>query len=1019
MIKKEKIVKLISFIFIIIVIPTVLFSQPQKANAGWPVIDWFAAPNNVSQTITGAQTAGSTTVSAGANTVTAGTTTSTAASSGLVAIYDSQDLMIDVQRVGKEILRQALIAIGHQLLNQITQSTVNWINSGFHGSPLFVQNPSQFFGNIGEAEVKNIVNQVGYDARQPFGKSYALNLIQQYKNTSQMDMQSSLSKVINDPVLLNNYQNNFNTGGWNAFLVNTQYPQNNYWGYTMLVNGQTASKLTANGNNTSPNLIQKATSMLSQGNGFLSPTTCPSNPAYNTMSNEFDPPTFNYDTTPGHDDYDTDVPACIPDTTFNPDGTTTDTGKCLNQDAITLGQAKYDRNYSYAQNTWAQTNTCTDANNKSALKVTTPGAVVSSQITQALGLSGKAGTMDAALGNSISAILNAFMNHFLQEGLSGLSQAVQSIPSPDTWTYNGQSLSNTTTTPKNQLIVPTSVTVKLGNTTPTTISGGTPPYTIQILGNCLNNGQTSQTTQTNCQSPATWTKIASPDPSVATANIPIGSSTLSVTGVGGGQTSFVVQDSSSPVQTATIQVTTSLILDFNNPSALQTIYAGNQNSTNATLSGGEAPYSIKTEPDSTIALALINNNILVIAGVAPGTTTMVVQDSLGISINLKIAIGSESPMTIPPASTTSGSSTTITISGGTAPYTIVTQPNTSIALAYIAGNTLNISGVTQGTTSVTIQDSFSNSTNKPVTVPITIGASVSSIDLGAGTQNISVATGSATSLVLSGSSGSTNDTSAPLYSIQKQPDSTIATANISNVNLTITGIAPGTTSMVIQDPSANTVTINITITGTSNSSGQATTPLSIPGSISLLDNSSKAITISGGTAPYKVQTNPNSNVALAVLNNDNNTITIIGKAAGTTLVTVQDSSSGQAQSATINIIVTTAPAFSVSSQSASVAIGDSSTITISGGTAPYKVQTTPNSNVATQHFSSDNSIVVTGVAAGTTSMVITDASGASKTISITVAPTAPLGSCVYGSQTVQGISQADCAKIGGINWTAN
>jgi len=33
------------------------------------------------------------------------------------------------------------------------------------------------------------------------------------------------AKVINDPDLLLGYQNDFNVGGWNGFLVTRQYPQ--------------------------------------------------------------------------------------------------------------------------------------------------------------------------------------------------------------------------------------------------------------------------------------------------------------------------------------------------------------------------------------------------------------------------------------------------------------------------------------------------------------------------------------------------------------------------------------------------------------------------------------------------------------------------------------------------------------------------------------------------------------------------------------------------------------------------
>jgi hypothetical protein len=694
-----------------------------------------------------------------------------------------------------------------------------------------VQNPSQFFGDIGKTEVKNIVNQVGYDPiKQPFGQSYALNLINQYKQTSQMDMQSSLSKVINDPTLLKNYQNNFNTGGWNAFLVNTQYQQNNYIGYTMLANGQVASKLSANGNTTSPNLLQKATTTLSQGGGFLSPTTCPTNSSYNTMANEFNPPVFkpNYSALPN-------IPDCLT-------GFTDST--CTNQADIDKALLSYNTAYNEQQTVFNQDNTCLDANGKSALVATTPGAVVSNQIMSSLNLKTGVAGLDAALGNSLSAILNAFMNHFLQEGLSGLSQAVKSIPSPDNWTYNGQSLSITTTIP-NQLIVPTSVTVKPGNTSPTTISGGKAPYSIQTP----------------------------PSSSVATANI--SGITLSVAGVAGGQTSFVIQDSSSPIQTATIQVTTSLIIDFNNPSALQSISVPVGASTNINISNGTAPYSIQTEPDSSIALGLISDNTLIIVGSTAGNSSITLQDSSTPAkvITLKIAIGTETQLTASPASisttsdaTNGTATTTVTISGGTPPYTISKQPDSSIVgSVLITGSTLNVTTATVGNTSVTIQDSFSPTPNTLI-IPITANKPLpADINFDApATQNVSISTTSSKSLTMSGGSG------IGTYNLKSQSNPSVDSVSVSTNTVTITGLTAGSDTVVIQDSSFSpsytsssttipavqnkTVTINITVSNSSTTSSTGTTTTTssvmgtcIYGSQTILSLSQSACTTIGGT----------------------------------------------------------------------------------------------------------------------------------------------------------------------------
>jgi hypothetical protein len=164
-----------------------------------------------------------------------------------------------------------------------------------------------------------------------------------------------------------------------------------------------------------------------------------------------------------------------------------------------------------------------------------------------------------------------------------------------------------------------------------------------------------------------------------------------------------------------------------------------------------------------------------------------------------------------------GSTTNATISGGTPPYTIVTQPDPTIATAQISGNTLSVIGSNLGATSgstVTIQDSFSPA--ETITVPIAIGGAPASVTNPSATnsgspssQNISVdLEGTSNTTLSSAMSGST----AP-YSIQTMPAGTIATATINNGILTILGVGQGTTSVVVQDSStpAQTITFNITV----------------------------------------------------------------------------------------------------------------------------------------------------------------------------------------------------------------
>ena len=132
-------------------------------------------------------------------------------------------------------------------------------------------------------------------------------------------------------------------------------------------------------------------------------------------------------------------------------------------------------------------------------------------------------------------------------------------------------------------------------------------------------------------------------------------------------------------------------------------------------------------------------------------------------------------------------------------------------MATVSGNTLTVTGSTQGSISITIQDSYSPA--ETITVPINVGASTStsipSLPTVSAPQNVSVVAGMTTNTKLSSAmSGST----AP-YTITTEPQGTIATAVISGNVLEVTGIGKGTTTAVVQDSSttSQTTTFNITV----------------------------------------------------------------------------------------------------------------------------------------------------------------------------------------------------------------
>ncbi len=386
--ENKKTIKFISFLLIIsILTPTILFSNPKKVRAFW----WSTVSTDVSTGIT----AGATGTGAASTIVNTGTNIS--------------NLGLKIKNVAIEVGKQILKAVAKRALQEMTKATINWINSGFHGQPLFLENPDSFFEDIAKSEVKNMVDMFGYDSlKYPFGKDFALNAINSYKRQLEDNTAYSLSKVIQDPVLLRNYQNDFNVGGWNGFLINTQYPQNNYLGFQMVATEELARKVQGTGQNAA----QKVQGLLEQGQGFLSPETCADEGGDNeynkTAGNPWNKPSF-------------------PEAQWRKDHPYNET----NRDAWTRDLAK-------ARAEWAKNNTCEN------LVTTTPGSVVSSQIMNALGSGQRQGELSAAMGNSLSAIFDALLSKFLTDGLNSLASKSNPENEEDTWSYDGQTLGSPT-----------------------------------------------------------------------------------------------------------------------------------------------------------------------------------------------------------------------------------------------------------------------------------------------------------------------------------------------------------------------------------------------------------------------------------------------------------------------------------------------------------------------------------------------------------------------------------------------
>ncbi len=401
---KDQIIKLVSTLLIILIIaPSILLSQPKKVTAqgsGWVQV----ALHTIGNVFTGTS-----------------------------ATNETVQTSFELKKFAQEIGRQVLMTIARRALQGLTTSTVNWINTGYWNNPLFIENPDSFFKDIAKYEIKNVVDTFGYDSRRfPFGKDFALNIIDQYNRKLEDNAEYTLSKVLQDPILLRNYQNDFNVGGWNGFLINTQYPQNNYVGFQMLATENLARKLAG----TSQTATEKVAKTLDQGMGFLSPQICTTNPNYNNGKNEFKQPKLS------QSDFDKNYQKNNPPPNPYLSRSLEDSSEDVENPAYRDWQIGYETAFKNAQTSFGLYNTCPPKpDGSSGFEVTTPGSVVGSQIAKALGGAQDQASLAAAMGNSISAITDAFINKFVGKGLNSLATKINPVaPEEDTWDYYGNTL---------------------------------------------------------------------------------------------------------------------------------------------------------------------------------------------------------------------------------------------------------------------------------------------------------------------------------------------------------------------------------------------------------------------------------------------------------------------------------------------------------------------------------------------------------------------------------------------------
>lgn len=150
-------------------------------------------------------------------------------------------------------------------VRRITTQTVNWINSGFQGSPAYIQNPKQFFLNVADNQASRFLSGTSLNQLcSPFRAQVRLALVRNYLQEDVSNYSCSLS------ILRNNYDqfmNDFSQGGWDGWFELTQNDTNNPYGAYLAAQDQLSINVGTE--------QKKYQEQLQWGKGFLSFEVCP------------------------------------------------------------------------------------------------------------------------------------------------------------------------------------------------------------------------------------------------------------------------------------------------------------------------------------------------------------------------------------------------------------------------------------------------------------------------------------------------------------------------------------------------------------------------------------------------------------------------------------------------------------------------------------------------------------------------------------------------------------------------
>lgn len=162
-------------------------------------------------------------------------------------------------------------AAAQTAIRTITQKTVNWINTGFNGQPVFVQDQNSFLKQIVDTSVLNFTKSLSSDqTKYPFGRTTAQSLTREYTASFEDRSKYTLDQTVGKAfpgATAKDYTNDFAVGGWDTFLASME-SNNDPYGFYLFAGTELQNKVANNAK------VAQTQSELDRSGGFLDLKKC-------------------------------------------------------------------------------------------------------------------------------------------------------------------------------------------------------------------------------------------------------------------------------------------------------------------------------------------------------------------------------------------------------------------------------------------------------------------------------------------------------------------------------------------------------------------------------------------------------------------------------------------------------------------------------------------------------------------------------------------------------------------------